>query len=55
VGRTPGPQPTPPSAGRVYKLLIWLLRQRDEGIPRRPGGLPHNFRRIPNIGKNKWH
>jgi hypothetical protein len=24
---------------------------RDEGVPRRPGGLPHNFRSIADSGK----
>jgi len=28
-----------------------LFRMRDEGVPRRPGGLPHNFRSIANSGK----
>src|ERR1035441_1786299 len=26
-------------------MLISLFRLRDEGVPRRPGGLPHNLRR----------
>src|SRR5665811_762325 len=33
------------------KTLTPLFRMRDEGVPRRPGGLPHNFRSIANSGK----
>ena len=33
------------------KLLIPLFRLRDEGVPRGPGGPPHNFRSIPILGK----
>ena len=27
----------------LCRMLISLLRQRDEGVPRRPGGLPHKL------------
>ena len=37
------------------KMLTPLFQMRDGGVPRRPGGLPHNSRRIHNWGKNKWH
>jgi hypothetical protein len=33
------------------KLLIPLFRLRDEGVPRGPGGPPHNLRSIPILGK----
>ena len=33
------------------KTLTPLFRMRDEGVPRRPGGLPHNFRSIADSGK----
>src|ERR1035438_3639900 len=37
------------------KMPIPLCRLRDGGVPRRPGGLPHNFRSIPDIGQSRWH
>src|ERR1019366_7459799 len=33
------------------KTLAPLSQRRDGGVPRRPGGLPHNFRSIANSGK----
>jgi len=39
----------------LCKVPTPLSRQRDEGVPRRPGGLPHNFRSIRDGGKNRWH
>ena len=42
VGQTPGQ--TPWSAADVPVGPFALFRPRDEGVPRRPGGLPHKFR-----------
>src|ERR1019366_9294877 len=39
----------------LCRMLISLLRPRDEGVPRRPGGLPHKLCSIPVIGKTMWH
>src|ERR1019366_8072096 len=33
------------------KTLAPLSQRRDGGVPRRPGGLPHNFRSIADSGK----
>src|ERR1019366_94748 len=39
-----GPRPTPPSAcWPPVKILLSLFRQRDEGVPRGPGGPPHQL------------
>jgi hypothetical protein len=47
VGRPqPGPVAGFPGGGVDSSVEV-----RDEGVPRRPGGLPHNKRRIPNAGK----
>src|ERR1022692_3727817 len=45
VGRSPGTAADAP-VGLLApcKMLIALYRLRDGGVPRRPGGLPHNFR-----------
>jgi hypothetical protein len=31
------------------------MKERVQGDPRRPGGLPHEFRRIIDIWKSMWH
>src|ERR1035438_7008029 len=46
-GGPPGPRPTPPSACWRSAWLISLARQRDEGVPRGPGGPPHQERKRP--------
>src|SRR5450759_2978151 len=51
VGRTPGPQPTPPSARRSVDDADFIGEKRVQGDPRGPGGLPHNFRSIADSGK----
>jgi hypothetical protein len=35
--------------------LVLLAGKRVPGDPRRPGDLPHNFRRISGIAKIRWH
>src|ERR1035438_2545604 len=47
VGRTPW-SAADASVGLLTsgKVLISLFRQRDEGVPRGPGGPPHSFRRV---------
>src|ERR1035438_3262348 len=35
----------------LCRMLISLLRPRDEGVPRRPGGLAHKLGSIPVIRK----
>src|ERR1017187_370440 len=42
---------------RPVRARIWLLPLREERVleaPRRPGGLPHEFYSIPDIGNAKW-
>src|ERR1019366_9517632 len=50
-GRTPGPQPTPPSARRSVDDADFIGEKRVQGDPRGPGGPPHNFGRIRSFGK----
>ena len=42
-GGPPGPQPTPWPACRRLQVPDSLPKERDEGVPRRPGGPPHQF------------
>src|SRR5665811_1400143 len=51
VGRTPGPQPTPPSARRSVDDSDFIGEKRVQGDPRGPGGPPHNFGGIRSFGK----
>src|SRR5665811_727802 len=51
VGRTPGPQPTPPSARRSVDDADFIGEKRVQGDPRGPGGPPHNFGGIRSFGK----
>jgi hypothetical protein len=37
------------------KMLISLFRMRDEGVPRGPGGPPHEVCGIPDTGEAMWH
>ena len=54
VGRTPwSAADAPVGLLAPCKMLIPLFQMRDEGVPRRPGGLPHNVRRIRYGGKNE--
>src|ERR1035437_2000236 len=51
VGRTPGPQPTPPSARRSVDDADFIGEKRVQGDPHGPGGPPHNFGGIRSFGK----
>src|ERR1035437_4210775 len=51
VGRTPGQQPTPPSARRSVDDADFIGEKRVQGDPRGPGGPPHNFGGIRSFGK----
>jgi hypothetical protein len=42
-GGPPGPRPTPPSASRTLQAVGAVGEQRDEGVPRGPGGPPHHI------------
>ena len=50
VGRTPWS-----TADAPVGLLVSVPGPRDEGVPRGPGGPPHNAGRILRFGKSKWH
>jgi hypothetical protein len=51
VGRTPwSAADAPVGLFAACRVLTSLFRPRDEGVPRRPGGLPHNLRRCRVVG-----
>ena len=49
VGRTPW------SAADAPVGLLAPCTMRDEGVPRGPGGPPHQLLRCPLGGKMEWH
>src|ERR1017187_9159465 len=62
VGQEGGPRADPLVRGRrprrpasVCMMLILLIRPRDEGVPREPGGPPSSLRPNPAVAKTKWH
>ena len=56
VGRTPWSTADAP-VGLLAPgvMLVSLSRLRDAGVPRGPGGPPHNAGRILRFGKSKWY
>jgi hypothetical protein len=48
-GGPPGPRPAPRPASRLEEGITSSIEQRDEGVPRGPGGPPHNLQRRPEV------
>jgi hypothetical protein len=55
VGRTPwSAADAPVGLLAPCVTLVSLSRLRDAGVPRGPGGPPHDAGRILSFGKSKW-
>jgi hypothetical protein len=55
VGRTPwSAADAPVGLLAPCVTLVSLSRLRDAGVPRGPGGPPHDAGRILRFGKSKW-
>jgi hypothetical protein len=50
-GGRPRPQPAPWPARQVIERFDSSTEPREEGVPRRPGSLPHNQCRVPAAGE----